>query len=118
MKYSLRSVMRWGLLYVAGTLALGTPAFLAVVLSVAFVLESLGYESATYDQSFRGHPFKAVASSLMVLGIGAVCILVLRYFMRVMWHDGWKAIVDCPPSWGEPPSLPSSSAHAPNSSKP
>src|SRR4030095_15164103 len=113
MKYSLRSVVQWGLLYLAGALALGTPAFLAVVLSIALVLEGLGYESATYDQSLRGHPFKAVASSLVVLGIGAICILVLRLFMRVMWHDGWKAIVDCPPSWGAPPPLPDPSLPAP-----
>src|SRR5689334_19773887 len=108
MKYSLRSLMRWGLVCLAGILAFGTPAFLAGLLSIALALESLGYEPATYDQSFRGHPFKAVASSLVLLGIGAVCVLLLRFFMRVMWNDGWKAIVDCPPSWGAPPPLPSS----------
>jgi hypothetical protein len=84
---------------------IGILALAAVLLSVVFVLEG-----------WQEHPVKAVVSSVTMLGIGIVILLVVR----LAWREALRAFSEIknePPSWGNPPSLPTSKAPAPNPPK-
>ena len=112
MKYILRSLM----VAVLQVTLFAWAIFLALA-AVVFAIFAIGLNLEEIDE----HPFKALSSVPIAVGIGGFILWVARLSVleAARSRKWWKTLADSePPSFGKPPRLPTFQTPAPNPPKP